>query len=52
MTLDQILKQMIALKASDIYLTVDAPCLLRVNGELQALGHNRVLNQSLLCLLK
>ncbi|GGK45700.1 PilT/PilU family type 4a pilus ATPase [Aliivibrio fischeri] len=41
MTLDQILKQMIALKASDIYLTVDAPCLLRVNGELQALGHKQ-----------
>lgn len=41
MTLDQILKQMITLKASDIYLTVDAPCLLRVNGELQALGHKQ-----------
>nr|VVV05047.1 Twitching mobility protein [Aliivibrio wodanis] len=38
MMLNEILNQMVSLKASDIYLTVDAPCLLRVDGELQALG--------------
>lgn len=43
MTLDHILEQMIAQKASDIYLTVDAPCVLRVNGELQPLGDKQTI---------
>ncbi|WP_300174394.1 PilT/PilU family type 4a pilus ATPase [uncultured Aliivibrio sp.] len=38
MSLDELLHQMVQKKASDIYLTVDAPCLLRVHGELQAVG--------------
>ena len=38
MELDQILEAMISNKASDIYITVGAPCLLRVDGELEALG--------------
>lgn len=35
MQLAEILDQMVSLKASDIYLTVDAPCLFRVDGKLQ-----------------
>lgn len=41
MTLDELLHQMVQQKASDIYLTVDAPCLLRVHGELQAVGQKQ-----------
>ncbi|USD65619.1 PilT/PilU family type 4a pilus ATPase [Vibrio sp. SCSIO 43136] len=43
MELNQILQQMVAKKASDIYITVGAPCLLRVHGELEAVGE--VLNE-------
>lgn len=38
MQLSQVLDIMVSSKASDIYLTVDAPCLFRVNGELKAHG--------------
>ncbi|MGY3570852.1 PilT/PilU family type 4a pilus ATPase [Vibrio paucivorans] len=38
MDLNQCLQQMIELKASDLYLTVDAPILFRVDGELRAQG--------------
>lgn len=38
MNLDDLLNQMVKQKASDIYITVDAPCLLRVDGVLQATG--------------
>ncbi|WED22207.1 PilT/PilU family type 4a pilus ATPase [Vibrio sp. JC009] len=38
MQLDQILESMLENKASDLYITVDAPCLLRVHGELTGVG--------------
>lgn len=38
MQLDQILDAMVTSKASDIYLTVGAPCLFRIDGELKAHG--------------
>ncbi|UAB70685.1 PilT/PilU family type 4a pilus ATPase [Vibrio sp. SCSIO 43132] len=38
MELNQVLSEMVSLKASDIYITVGAPVLLRVHGELQPLG--------------
>ncbi len=38
MQLNQILELMVGSKASDIYLTVGAPCLFRVDGELKAHG--------------
>lgn len=38
MELNQVLSEMVAQKASDIYITVGAPVLLRVHGELQPLG--------------
>ncbi|MCG7499027.1 PilT/PilU family type 4a pilus ATPase [Vibrio sp. Of7-15] len=38
MELNRLLEQMISQKASDLYITVDAPCLLRVHGQLQANG--------------
>ncbi len=38
MELNQMLARMVELKASDIYITVGAPCLFRVHGELQAQG--------------
>lgn len=44
MALDQLLEQMVTQKASDIYLTVDAPCLLRVHGDLQAIGDNQTVD--------
>lgn len=48
--LDELLHQMVQQKASDIYLTVDAPCLLRVDGELRAIGHKQT-NDSVSALL-
>ncbi|OCH25140.1 PilT/PilU family type 4a pilus ATPase [Aliivibrio sp. 1S128] len=50
MMLDELLHQMVQQKASDIYLTVDAPCLLRVDGELRAIGHKQT-NDSVSALL-
>ncbi|MBD1576241.1 PilT/PilU family type 4a pilus ATPase [Vibrio sp. S11_S32] len=38
MQLDQVLEMMVGSKASDIYLTVGAPCLFRIDGELKAHG--------------
>ncbi|KMV28444.1 PilT/PilU family type 4a pilus ATPase [Photobacterium swingsii] len=38
MTLQDILDQMVANKASDLYITVDSPCLLKIDGQLQAVG--------------
>ncbi|WP_299020495.1 PilT/PilU family type 4a pilus ATPase [uncultured Photobacterium sp.] len=38
MNLQQILQEMVRCKASDLYITVDAPCLLRIDGNLQPLG--------------
>ena len=38
MELGQVLEAMLARKASDIYITVGAPCLLRVDGELEPFG--------------
>jgi twitching motility protein PilU len=38
MELNQVLSEMVSLKASDIYITVGAPVLLRVHGELQPFG--------------
>ncbi|PJC85944.1 type IV pili twitching motility protein PilT [Vibrio sp. HA2012] len=38
MELSQILDAMISSRASDVYITVGAPCLLRVDGELKPLG--------------
>ncbi|GLR75873.1 PilT/PilU family type 4a pilus ATPase [Aliivibrio sifiae] len=50
MTLDELLHQMVKQKASDVYLTVDAPCLLRIHGELRAIGHKQT-NESVSALL-
>ncbi len=38
MELNTMLETMVRLKASDVYITVGAPCLFRVDGELQAEG--------------
>jgi twitching motility protein PilU len=38
MNLNQILESMVSMKASDVYITVGAPCLFRVDGELKAQG--------------
>ncbi|PSV09981.1 PilT/PilU family type 4a pilus ATPase [Photobacterium kishitanii] len=38
MTLDDILEQMVAKKASDLYITVDAACLLKIDGNLHDVG--------------
>lgn len=38
MNLQQILEEMVRCKASDLYITVDAPCLLRIDGNLHPLG--------------
>ncbi|ORT52099.1 twitching motility protein PilT [Vibrio sp. qd031] len=38
MELKQMLDTMVSLKASDVYITVGAPCLFRVDGELRANG--------------
>ena len=38
MTLDDILKQMVAKKASDLYTTVDSACLLKIDGNLHGVG--------------
>lgn len=38
MTLDDILKQMVAKKASDLYITVDSACLLKIDGNLHGVG--------------
>ncbi|MDN3681726.1 PilT/PilU family type 4a pilus ATPase [Vibrio tapetis subsp. quintayensis] len=38
MGLTEILAQMVSQQASDIYITVGSPCLLRVDGEMQPLG--------------
>ncbi|PWI32130.1 type IV pili twitching motility protein PilT [Vibrio albus] len=45
MELGQILDAMISYKASDVYITVGAPCLLRVDGELKQLGSKLELEQ-------
>lgn len=45
MELGQILDAMISAQASDVYITVGAPCLLRVDGELKALGSKLELEQ-------
>ena len=44
MTLDDILEQMVAKKASDLYITVASACLLKIDGNLHDLGE--VLNRS------
>ncbi|MCP4956451.1 PilT/PilU family type 4a pilus ATPase [Photobacterium aquimaris] len=38
MTLDDILEQMVAKKASDLYITVDCACLLKIDGNLHDVG--------------
>ncbi|MGR5065794.1 PilT/PilU family type 4a pilus ATPase [Photobacterium sp. DNB22_13_2] len=38
MTLQHALNEMISRKASDLYITVDSPCLLRIDGNLHPLG--------------
>ncbi|MGF1732052.1 PilT/PilU family type 4a pilus ATPase [Photobacterium kasasachensis] len=40
MNLQQILEEVVRCKASDLYITVDSPCLLRVDGKLQPLGES------------
>lgn len=44
MTLNTLLQLMVTKKASDLYLTVGAPCQFRVNGELLAIGEILDLN--------
>ena len=44
MTLDDILEQMVAKKASDLYITVASACLLKIDGNLHSVGE--VLNRS------
>ena len=44
MKLDQLLDNMVQKKASDVYITVDAPCLLRVHGEFQQLGEKQTVD--------
>ena len=38
MTLQHALNEMVSRKASDLYITVDSPCLLRIDGNLHPLG--------------
>lgn len=38
MKLQDILNEVVSKKASDLYITVDSPCLLRIDGHLHALG--------------
>ncbi|MGF1760176.1 PilT/PilU family type 4a pilus ATPase [Photobacterium sagamiensis] len=38
MKLQEILNEVVSRKASDLYITVDSPCLLRIDGNLHALG--------------
>ncbi|MGF1739033.1 PilT/PilU family type 4a pilus ATPase [Photobacterium satsumensis] len=38
MTLQHALNEMVSRKASDLYITVDSPCLLRIDGHLHPLG--------------
>lgn len=38
MNINTLLQEMSAQKASDLYITVDAPCLLRVDGQLRPIG--------------
>jgi len=44
MKLDQLLDNMVQKKASDVYITVDSPCLLRIHGEFQQLGEKQTVN--------
>ncbi|MGF1689131.1 PilT/PilU family type 4a pilus ATPase [Photobacterium japonica] len=44
MTLQEALNEMVSSKASDLYITVDAPCLLRVDGSLHPIGETLTLD--------